>query len=43
MSWVEKSHATSKNCTKIEKEETHAHHKRARSALNGERIIELRQ
>jgi len=23
-----------KNCTKIEKEETHAHHKRARSALS---------
>ena len=33
---------TSKNCTKIEKE-THAHRKRARSALSRERTLELRQ
>jgi hypothetical protein len=26
-SWVEKSQSTSKKCTKIEKEETHAHRK----------------
>jgi hypothetical protein len=32
-----------KNCTKIEKEETHAHNKRARSALSRERTLELRQ
>jgi hypothetical protein len=31
------------NCTKIEKEETHAHQKRARSALSRERTLELRQ
>jgi hypothetical protein len=42
-SWVvEKSHATQKNCTKIEKVETHAHRKRARSALTRERTLELR-
>jgi hypothetical protein len=28
-------------CTKIEKEETHAHRKRARSALSTERKLEL--
>jgi len=33
-SWVEKSQSTWKNCTKIEKEETHAHRKRARNALS---------
>jgi len=33
----------SKNCTKTEKEETHAHWKRARSALSRERTLELRQ
>ena len=32
-----------KNCTKIEKEETHAHRKRARSALSRERMLELGQ
>jgi len=32
-----------KNCTKIEKEETRAHRKRARSALSTERTLELRQ
>jgi len=32
-----------KNCTKIENEETHAHRKRARSALGRERTLELRQ
>ena len=30
-----------KNCTKIEKEETHAHRKRASSALSTERALEL--
>jgi hypothetical protein len=30
-----------KNCIKIEKEETHAHWKRARSALSTERTLEL--
>jgi hypothetical protein len=38
---VEKSKSTSKNCTKIEKEENHAHRKRARSALSRERTLEL--
>jgi hypothetical protein len=42
-SWVEKSQSTKKNCTKIEKEETHTHRKRARSALSRERTLELRQ
>jgi len=32
-----------KNCTKIENEETHAHRKRARSALSKERTLDLRQ
>jgi hypothetical protein len=32
-----------KNCTKIQKEETHAHRKIARSALSRERTLELRQ
>jgi hypothetical protein len=32
-----------KNCTKVEKEETHAHRKIARSAQNTERTLELRQ
>jgi Na+-transporting methylmalonyl-CoA/oxaloacetate decarboxylase gamma subunit len=32
-----------KNCAEIEKEETHAHQKRARSALIRERTLELRQ
>jgi len=31
------------NSTKIEKEETHAQRKRARSALSRERTLELRQ
>jgi hypothetical protein len=34
---------TSKNCTKIEKEETHAHRKRPGSTLSRERALELRQ
>jgi hypothetical protein len=34
---------TLKNCTKIEKEETHAHRKRARSALSREMTLELQQ
>jgi hypothetical protein len=34
---LEKPKYTSKNCTKTEKEETHAHRKRARSALSRER------
>jgi len=38
---VEKSQSAQKNCTKIEKEETHAHRKRARSALSRERTHEL--
>jgi hypothetical protein len=42
-SWVEKSQSPKKNCTKIEKEETHAHRKRAGSALSRERTLELRQ
>ena len=42
-SWVEKSQSSKKNCTNIEKEETHAHWKRARSALSRERKLELRQ
>jgi len=41
MSWVGKSQSTQKNCTKIEKEETHAHWRRARSALSRERTLEL--
>jgi hypothetical protein len=32
-----------KNCTKIEKYETYAHRKRARSALSRERTLELLQ
>jgi len=32
-----------KECTKIEKEETHAHRKRTRSAVSTERTLELRQ
>jgi hypothetical protein len=32
---------TSENCTKIEKEGTHAHRKRGRSALIRERTLEL--
>ena len=32
-----------KNCTKTEKEETHAHRKRARSSISRERTLELRQ
>jgi len=31
------------NCTKVEKEETHAHQKRARSAWSRERMLELQQ
>jgi hypothetical protein len=42
-SFVEKSQLTQKNCTKMEKEETHAHRKRGRSALSRERTLELRQ
>jgi hypothetical protein len=42
LSWVVKSQSASKNCTKIEKEETHAHRIRARSTLNRERMLELR-
>jgi len=42
-SWVEKSQSTSKNCTKIEKEETRAHRKRSRNALSRERTLELQQ
>jgi hypothetical protein len=41
MSWVEKSQSTQKNCIKIDKEEAHAHQKRARSALGRERTLEL--
>jgi len=33
----------SKNYTRITKEKTHAHRKRARSALSTERTLELRQ
>jgi len=33
---VEKSQAAQKNCTKIEKEEKHAHRKRARSTASRE-------
>ena len=40
---MEKSQSTAKDCTKIKKEETGAHWKRARSALNRERMLELRQ
>jgi len=43
MSWVEKSQSTYKNSIKIEKEETHAHWKRAGSALSRERKLELQQ
>jgi len=43
MSWVEKSQSIQKNCTKIEKEETHAQWKRARNALSRERTLELQQ
>jgi hypothetical protein len=32
-----------KECTKIEKEETRAHQKRARSALSRERTLQSRQ
>jgi len=39
---MEKSQSASKNCTKIEKEETHAHRIRAKSALSRERTLELR-
>jgi len=41
MSWVEKSQSAYKNCTKIGKEETHAHQKRARNTLSRERTLEL--
>jgi hypothetical protein len=41
MSWVVKSQSTQKNCNKIEKEETHAHQKRARSTPSRERMLEL--
>jgi len=34
---------TSENCTKLQKEETGAQQKRARSVLSGERTLELRQ
>jgi hypothetical protein len=34
---------TSKNCSKIEKDETHAHRKRARRARSRERMLDLRQ
>ena len=40
---MEKSQSTQKNCTKIEKEETHAQRKRAGSVLSRERVLELRQ
>jgi len=43
MAWVEKSQSIQNNCTKIEKEETHAHQKRARSTLTRERMLELQQ
>jgi len=43
MSWGWESQSTYKTCTKIEKEETHAHWKRARSALGRETTLELRQ
>ena len=36
---MEKSQSTYKNSTKIEKEETHAHRKRAGSALSRERAL----
>jgi hypothetical protein len=32
-----------KKCTKTEKEETHAHRKRARNALNREGMLRLQQ
>jgi hypothetical protein len=34
---------TSKNCSKIEKEETHAYRKRAKSSVSRERTLELCQ
>jgi hypothetical protein len=37
---VEKSQSIKKNCTKIEKEETRAHRKSARSAVSIERTLE---
>jgi hypothetical protein len=40
---VEKITINLKEMTKIENEETHAHRKRARSALHRERMLELRQ
>jgi hypothetical protein len=43
MSFVEKSQSTKKNCTKIEKEETRAHGKRAGSPLSRERTLESQQ
>ena len=43
MSWVGKSQSTQKNCTKIDKEETHGHQKRARSTLSKERMLDLWQ
>jgi len=43
MSLVEKTHSIQNNCTKIEYEKTHAHWKRARSALIRERTLELRK
>jgi len=38
-SLLEKSQSTRKNCTKIEKEETHAHRKRARKTLSRVRTL----
>jgi hypothetical protein len=40
---VEKPQSTYKKRNKTEKEETHAHRKRARGALIRERTLELRQ
>jgi hypothetical protein len=37
------SQSTQNNCTKIEKEETCAHRKRARSTISRERVLELKQ
>jgi len=38
---VEKSQSNKKNCTKIEKEKTHAHWRRFRRALKQRRTLEL--
>jgi hypothetical protein len=40
---MEKSQSTYENCTKIEKEETYVHRKRARCPVSTERTLELQQ